>query len=211
MQSTDKNTRSPGSVNHPEAAAWMSFLYGEIAPDKKQELETHLSQCPACAAQVKAWGGSISMLNAWTLPIRRPARRGFAPALKWAVAAAFILALGVVLGRQTSSNNSEILALRASVADLRNQIKEQGKANLASSLAAARTEAQQQFAAFSRLQDVQRAEDRQALTLTLRDFDTRIDRVHGELETVALNTESGFEETHQVLASFTAPSSNGNN
>src|SRR5262249_25971264 len=118
MQSKDSNTRTAGTVNHPETAAWMALLYCEVSGAKRSELEHHLAECPACATQVEAWRGSMSALDAWTLPARPAMERPFVPVLKWAAAAALVLALGIIVGRQTSGNAAEVAALKKSVADL---------------------------------------------------------------------------------------------
>src|SRR5271163_1789975 len=110
MQYTDSNTRTAGAVIHPEPATWMAFLYGELSTAQNQELEAHLGHCAACAAQVKEWRAGRSALDAWTLPARRPARTLFMPVLRWAAAAALVLGMGIVLGRQTSRNGTEIIA-----------------------------------------------------------------------------------------------------
>ena len=166
MQSTDPNTRTPGAVNHPDAAAWMAFLYGELPAAKKTEMEAHLGQCAACAAQVKAWREGMNSLDAWTIPVRRLARAPLAPILKWAAAAALILALGIVLGRQTSRNTAEIAALRSSVAELSSLVQHQNESTLASSTAAANTETLRLLTAYSRLQEAQRADDLRELSIS---------------------------------------------
>jgi hypothetical protein len=196
MQSTDPNTRITGALNHPEAAAWMSFLYDEVPAAKRRELEAHLAQCPACAAQVKAWREGMNSLDGWTMPARRPARPALVPLVRWAAAAALILALGIALGRQTSRNTAEIAALRSSVAELTSLVQHQSESSVTNGTAAAKAETARLLADFTRLQDVQRVEDQNAVNLRLHALDDRI-------ETVALNTQSGFEQTHQVLASFT--------
>jgi anti-sigma factor RsiW len=198
-------------VNHPDAGTLMSLLYGELPAAKKRELEAHLNQCPVCAVQVHEWRESMGALDAWKISARHPSRRGVVPVLKWAVAAAIVLAMGIAVGRQTSRNSDEIASLKASVAELSAVVQQQKQAGTTNAIDAANAESQRLFADFTRAQNAQRAEDRQALSLTLRNFDNRIDRLRTEIETVALNTQNGFEETHQVLASFTPPSSQSSN
>jgi len=68
MQSKDPNTRASGALNHPDAAQWMGFLYGEIAPEKKRELTAHLVGCAACANQIQTWRSTMKELEAKLKP-----------------------------------------------------------------------------------------------------------------------------------------------
>ena len=157
-----------------------------------------------CAAQVKAWRESMTALDAWRLPPRRAARPVFVPVLKWAAAAVFLLSLGIFLGRQTSHNAAEIAALKASLAALANTVQQENATTLTNSLAvainAANAESVRLLTEYSRLQDTQRGADRQAVNLALQSFDTRLTGIRSELETVAVNTETGFKETSKDLA-----------
>ena len=79
--------------------------------------------------------------------------------------------------------------------------------------AAANAETLRLLAEYSQLQKSQRATDQQNFAVALRSFETRLSRLRAELETVALNTENGFEQTHENfsrLASFSAPPKNAN-
>jgi hypothetical protein len=61
---------------------------------------------------------------------------------------------------------------------------------------------------YSRAQEDKRAADRQAFGLALKAFENQLARVSGDLETVAVNTQTGFQETHQNLSqlvSFVGP------
>ena len=211
MQSSNPNPRTAGAVNHPEPAVWMDFLYGETEPAKKAELQGHLDHCSACAAQVKKWRETMTSLDAWSIPARPAKQPSIAPLARWAVAAAIVLLLGFIAGRLSSGNAAEVAQLRGSVAELTALVEKQGQFNATNAIAAAHADAQKLLADYSRLQETQRADDRQAFNVLLRNLDSRIDRVHAELETVALNTQTGFEETHQALASFTLPSNQSNN
>ncbi|HSU54975.1 MAG TPA: hypothetical protein VLT36_13030 [Candidatus Dormibacteraeota bacterium] len=193
MQTKDSNNGTPGALIHPEAAEWMALLYEEIAPERKKELSAHLEHCPACASRVNEWQASREALNQWTLPARRPARAQSFPSLKWAAAAAILLVLGFVAGRQTSRDRTELAALKQSVGEL-NQI------------------VQRQNSTVTEYYAVQQEEDqahRQAVNAALSSFDGRIDKLREELETVALNAETGFRQTRadltRVVTLSTAP------
>jgi len=216
MSTQDSDTRTARLVNHPGPAEWMSFLYGEIPARRKRELDAHLAQCPACASHVQNWGATMNALDQWTVPESRPPRR-WASALKWAAAAAIVLALGFDLGRRTSTSAAEIADLKRSIArldELARPVAAPGLNNNApatTATAAARTETLRLLAEFSRLQQEQRATDLAALKLSLQDVDVRLAGLRSELETVAVNTQTGFQETHQNLTHLVSLSLPPNN
>jgi len=152
----------------------------------------------------------MSALNDWKLPARRAARPSFVPMLRWAAAAAALVALGVILGRQTSSNAAEIAALKNSVAELSGLVQRENSLTLSNSVAAANEQTLRLLADYSRLQDAQHSADQQTLNVALRNLGTRFDELRTDLDTVALNTATGFEQTHQNLervAMLSVPSS----
>jgi hypothetical protein len=211
MQSQDSNTGTAGPVKHPNSSEWMSFLYGECPPERRRELDAHLAACSTCATQVQTWRGSLNALDEWPLPAGRRARREWVPALKWAAAAAVVLAVGFGLGRQTSSARAEVAALKNSIADLTAVVEREHNSNVSNSLAiaaTANTETLRLMSDYARLQQEQRAADQEVIKTALRSFDLRLGRVRSDLQTVAVNTEAGFEQTHQNLAqlvSYTLP------
>lgn len=198
----------------------MAFLYAEVTPKRRRELEVHAADCAECAAQLKTWRAGCSALDQWQLPVMRrfsadrlPSRPWW-PALKWA-AAALVLGLGFALGRQTSPNAAELAALKTSVAQLAGAIQQERGASFSNDVntatRAANAETLRLLAEYSQLQEIHRATDQQNLAVALRSFETRLGRLRAELETVALNTETGFEQTHENfsrLASFSAPVKN---
>lgn len=218
MQSKDPNTRTTGALNHPDAAEWMALLYAEIAPERKRELAAHLAQCGACTEHVAAWRASMTSLDEWKLPaIRRTSRSWSLPAVKWAAVAALLLVIGFVFGRQTAPGTAELAALKTSVARLAESMQQERGASLSNSVnvatAAANGETLRLLSEFAQLHGSQRATDQQSLAVALRNFETRLGRLRAELETVAMNTENGFEQTHENLtrlASFSAPVKNNN-
>jgi hypothetical protein len=214
MQSPDSNTGTANPVKHPDAAEWMAFLYQETGPARRRELESHLTQCAACARQITAWRADLKTLDEWKLPAIRHAQPQWLPALKWA-AAALVLGAGFLMGRQTSPTAAELAALKASVTQLTQTIQSGRSLNLTNSVnvasAAAKAQTLRLLSEYSQLQENQRAADQRTVALTLKDFDTRLARLRTELETVAVNTEVGFEQTHDNLsrlASFSAPAKN---
>jgi hypothetical protein len=211
MQSQDSNTGTVGAVKHPNSTEWMSFLYGECPPERRRELDAHLAACSTCAGQVNMWRGSINTLDEWPLRARRRARSQWMPALKWAAAAAVVLAVGIAVGRQTSTARAEVAALKSSIANLTAAVELEHNLNSSNNvavLANANTEAMRLLGDYARLQQQQRAVDQQVIKTALQSFDLRLGRVRSDLQTVAVNTEAGFEATHQglaQLASYTIP------
>jgi len=181
----------------------MSFLYGECALERRRELDAHLAACPACAGQVQTWRSSMNALDDWPLPAKRHGRRQWVPALKWAAAAAIVLAVGIAIGRQTSNASAEVAALKSSIADLTAVVEREHNYNFSNSLAlaaTANTETLRLMGDYARLQQEQRAADQEVIKTALRSFDLRLGRVRSDLQTVAVNTEAGFEQTHENLA-----------
>ena len=205
-------------MKHPDATEWMAFLYGEVAPERKRDLDKHLAECAACAQQVSAWRSGMTALDDWKLPAARATTPWALPVLKWAAAAAAVLCVGFVLGRQTSSASAELVELKTSVAQLADTLKRQQGEQLTNTVtlatAAANAETVRLLSRYSLLQAEQRYSDQQAIAVTMRSFETRLGRLRTELETVALNTENGFEQTHENLtrlASYSAPVSQETN
>lgn len=199
-------------MNHPEPAEWMAFLYGEAAPERTRELDQHLTECSVCAAQVSGWRAGMSALDDWKLPATRATAPWTLPVIKWAAAAAVVLCAGFLLGRQFSPANAELAGLKASMAQLAHAVERDRGVDLTNSVAiataAANTETLRLLSAYSQVQADQRATDQQAIGLALRNVDSRLNRLRSELETVALNTASGFEQTRDNfarLASYSAP------
>ena len=196
----------------------MDFVYGEAAPARRRELTMHLAACPGCSAQVRAWRRSQRALDDWRLPGAPRAGgsvswRALLPgdwsvrpaltALKWAAAAALVLALGFGLGRRTAPAEVQTKEIKAALAQLAQDVEREHSFNQSNNLAlAAATSAEtvRLLAEFSRAQAEQRAGDQQTVKLALETLGARLENYHADLETVAVNTADGFQQTHQNLA-----------
>jgi hypothetical protein len=206
MQTENQNTGTSSPVNHPDAAEWMAFLYKETAGARRRELGAHLADCPSCSEQVRVWRARLYDLDEWKLPRSRPAARAWLPVLRWAVAASLVLAVGIWVGRSTASSAREIAALKASVAQLSDTVRRGSgdgtdtSESAAAAIAAANAETVRLLSQYSTLQENQRAADQLALKDVLDTFDVRLANLRSELETVAVNTEGGFQVTRQNLA-----------
>ena len=211
MRSQPSNTESSSPVIHPADAEWMAFLYEELTPATRREMGAHLARCSACAAKVQAWRGGMNALDEWSLPSARDAARQWFPVLKWAAAAGLVLVLGFGLGRRSSGSAAEMSALKDSIARLAELVRQE-RNGAPQTEAVARTvagaETLRLLDDYSRQHDEQRATDQQAVAVALRAFDARLNKVRAELETVAVNTQTVFEQTHEdlaQLASFSLP------
>ena len=204
MQTENKHTGIAGTLNHPESGEWMGFLYGEIAAPRRRELRAHLEQCPACTSQVKSWRASLSDLDEWHVPTRRASAGGWMPVLRWATAAAAVLAVGMGMGRMMSPSAREVAELKASVAQLSQSVRQNNGSDnvgaIAEATTAANAETVRLLTQYTALQENQRTADQLALKDVLDTFDVRLASLRTELETVAVNTEGGFQATRQNLA-----------
>jgi anti-sigma factor RsiW len=199
MQTRNSNTRSDGAVSHPNSHEWMDFLYRELPPKRQRELGAHLAQCSECAAQVKEWRVGMTVLDEWTLPAAQRASRQWQPVIKWAAAAAIVLFVGFTFGRQTSSAEKEIAALKATVAQLAQNMENERILNARNAALEATEVTSQILSEHAQIEKSIQAEDREATALALRSIEARLSRLRSELETVALNTRTGFEQTHEGL------------
>jgi hypothetical protein len=187
-------------MKHPPAEQWMTWLYGESTPAEKTHLDTHLRSCLECQAKVKVWRASAAALDGWSLQGKRPTRLA-RPALKWAAAAAVLLALGIGLGRLSSPAAAQIDAARAAL-----------RQELARQIETARADTRLELDEIAAAYEDKRAEENQAVSAALQKLDARwaakYTSLRRELETVAVLTEDSLEDTQAQLvqlASFTQP------
>jgi len=198
-------------VNHPGAEEWMAYLYDEVAPERKREMHSHLAHCGDCGRQLHQWRAGMLALEEWRLPKLSPARTRWQPAtvVRWAAAAAVVLLVGFAIGRQGSSAG-EVAALKASVAQLSQQMETERGFYFSNTVATAGAVANEGtirlLAEYAKLDDERRLEDRQKVALAFRELDASLLKLRTELETVAVNTETGFRQTKEgltTLASYT--------
>lgn len=201
MQSQDSVTRIAGAVKHPAAAEWMAYLYDEVTPERKHDLTAHLAQCAACGEQVNEWRAGLGALDDWKLPKLRRPTSAWQPGtmFKWAAAAAVVLAVGFAVGRGSATNAQDIAELKTAVTQLSEKVATAKNSTISP---AARAELVQLLADFSKLTEEQRTEDRRVVGLALREMDLRLGKLRRELETVALNTENGFQQTKEGLTTL---------
>src|SRR5262245_5303048 len=231
MQDSNEKTASHlGDLIHPSREEWISYLYGEGTKGSSVSLAAHLERCPPCQAQLAAWRATMKDLDAWKLPVSpgllaRARSAIFQPTLKWAAAAAIVLGLGFGVGRISSLALGEAATIRASLQeefdrkiettraglteDIRRQQAEALNQVLAAS-ASAKAELEGLVTELAKSAEEKRAMDGEAVAAALQQLDNKWAALHAtlrkELETVALLTEDGFNDTQQKLyqlASFT--------
>jgi len=204
---------------HPASEEWMAYLYEELPARRRQEIEGHLAGCRECAAQLAVWRAARAGLDAWqpageSSPAEIPARSLFTPPgarrlpvtgwVRWAAAAAITLCVGFGAGRWASPGGREVADLRRTVAQLAATVEATRGMNASNTLAAAREAAAEQslrlLSEYSQQLAGPEAERQQALFALIRDLTTRVQSMQTDLETVALNTRSSFEQTGQNLA-----------
>src|SRR6476469_8229994 len=117
MQKQTTDAGSDGTMTHPTAEEWMEFLYGESSEDRRRTLEAHAGHCASCRERLKEWQRSTAALDAWKLPtIQATAGKrgsGFAPRMKWGIAAVALLFAGFLAGHASNSSHSEIAMLKS--------------------------------------------------------------------------------------------------
>src|SRR5258707_4360768 len=121
-------------MKHPNRDEWAPFVFGETSPATTRELNSHLRECADCRAQVEAWRRTLKRLDAWKIPAGHERQFHFAPAVKWAAAAAIVLAIGFALGRfLPASPDPKLMArLEASVrGKVTAQVNDQIRASVA--------------------------------------------------------------------------------
>jgi hypothetical protein len=90
-------------MNHPEREEWVPFICHETDPVTRQRLAEHLTECPQCAHEVAAWQRGLKQLDHWRVHKPGPSSApSFGPVLRWAIAAAVLLACGILIGRTTA-------------------------------------------------------------------------------------------------------------
>jgi hypothetical protein len=199
MQSQESQSRATAALNHPKAEEWMAYLYDEIAPERKDELFQHLAHCAECGRQLNEWRTGMKALDSWKLAPAQHHKvnlRQSAPVLKWAAAAVLVLCVGFAAGRVSSGQKQEVAELKATVAQLVERTTETSLSE------PAREELIRLLASYSKLNEERRTEDGRVTAAALRELELRLGKLRSELETVALNTESGFRQTKEGLATL---------
>ena len=201
------NHQSLDVMNHPEREKWVPYLYGEASPELRRELKSHLEVCARCREEVAVWQRSVRRLDAWKLRPQRKPSELLVPALKWAAAAVLVLALGFGLGR-VSAAKSDVAQLRRELAGM---VRDEVSRSTPATVATARSEATRLLADYAATLDTRREADFQVIRTALNRLELQNISLKKELDTVAVNTDAGLEQTEQQLAQLAVYRPPGNN
>jgi hypothetical protein len=126
-------------MNHPSQEDWIAYLYGETAPSAQETLRDHLAGCPECKAQFEQWRAVMTSLDGWKLPrTSHPQPAWEQPWLKWGLAAALMLGLGLTLRWLPAPHAGATASLRAELLPaLRSELRRDLGADLQAALNAA--------------------------------------------------------------------------
>ena len=205
MESKESTPRAAGALNHPDANEWIEFLYEETPAPRRRQIEAHIAECSSCESKLKSWRETMQLLDRYELPAVTRPKRSWVPAFRLAAAAAVVLAagLGFVFGKRSTSS-AEVEKLRHSVAQIELMLQSNQTLNISNSLFAATAAANEEtirlLADFAHSQDEKLLADRQSVGLVLQDFEARLTKVHHDLEIVAVNTQTGFQQTRRNLS-----------
>ncbi|HTD67873.1 MAG TPA: zf-HC2 domain-containing protein [Candidatus Limnocylindria bacterium] len=201
-------------MNHPKREEWIPLLFGEADAETKRRLETHLTSCAECAAEVSGWRRSLGRLDAWKLskPARTMGASTWRPAAWAAAAAVVIAAFGV--GRFTAPAvdaqklRTELKSeLSAEIQQGFTRLSEDSSTalgNLELRLAAASTRDNKELAnEFVQVIQAIRTEDREATESLLeklqRQYTTDFVLLRRDLETLASTTDDEIESARARL------------
>jgi hypothetical protein len=219
-------------MNHPNREEWIPYLFGEVDPQTRKDLATHLNGCPQCSTEVRDWRRSLQRLDAWKTPPRYNVRRlpAVRPVLNLAAAALLVLGLGFGFGHWFAAPNRAQLqsSLKATlIPELRQELGGEFAANWQaridqftseSSNALARVKADAMLASASEmdraLQQVLdairsgRAEDQATMAGLLdnlqKQHESDLIALRKDLETVASLTEEQIRAARLKLFELTA-------
>ena len=203
----------------------MSHLYDELSTEEHDRLAAHLAVCPDCETRVIEWRAARKDLDAWQLPAKRARIVRALPLIKWAAAAAIVLAAGFGVGRITSAA-ADAEKVRAAIEPeirqrLHRELAQVFRAELektaSTTLAASTEQTRQLLAEFAKMVEAKRTEDNQAINTALDRLESRrmADYVSlkKDLDTVAVLTDASLRRAQQQLvqlADYTQPANSSN-
>jgi hypothetical protein len=190
-------------MKHPNRDEWVPYIFGEARGNDVKRLNSHLDECPECAAEVAAWRRSLKTLDRWELdaPVRSRTTI-IAPVFRWAVAAAIVLAAGVALGRMTAPDTKAMRAeveasVKAAFAEQLQQTVAQSETRLAN---VSQERAEELWRVFSDGLSNAREEQRQMTASLLdeqrREYETRYVNLRRDLETLAVLADREIQEAN---------------
>ena len=192
-------------MKHPNRDEWVPFVFGEARAGEAKRLRAHLESCPECAAEVTAWRRSLQTLDKWELPEPVRSRALIAPAFRWAMAAALVLAAGIAIGRVTAPDTEKMQEqVVASVkAMLAHQLQQAAGETEARLTGASEERANELWDAFSERLAAAREEDRRAMLTLSEQYrleqEERYVNLRRDLETLALQADQEIRQANFKL------------
>jgi len=160
----------------------MAYIYREVPGNEAQLLKEHLTSCSTCQSRLQEWQGTLEVLKEWRVPGKAAiSSRVLAPLLKWGLAAAILMGIGLFLGKMTSPQ-VDAARIRADVAQ---SLRREFEQDFAARLASLRSNGQQDYQAQLQSQLAHWAstnaafvdhEVRQALTTFVESYETAHER-----------------------------------
>ncbi|PYM10435.1 MAG: hypothetical protein DME18_16280 [Verrucomicrobia bacterium] len=212
-------------MNHPTREEWMSYFYDELTAEEHGHLAAHLAVCPDCKARVSEWRTTRENLDAWRLPAKQARVALARPLLKWAAAAAIVLAAGFGAGRLTSAT-ADLAKIRAGIEpQIRQQLRQEFaqrfrdelEKSASATLAASTEQTRQLLAEFAKAVEVKRTEDYQAFNAALDKLESQrladFVALKKDVDTMAVLTDAGLRRAEQQLvqlADYTQPANSSN-
>ena len=185
----------------------MDYLYDEVAPGPRRQMDRHLETCPACRDAVDGWQGVRRGLDAdggllHVPPVR--ARVGWAGAARWAAAAAAALLTGFGIGRWSGPGQADI---DRSVAALRSELQAdlaaRRRQDLEAVMALTTGSQRELLTGLVRELAATRATDRKEFVQFLTDVEVRrmadLRQLQAGLLSLARETGSGFQQAENRL------------
>jgi anti-sigma factor RsiW len=105
-------------MNHPKPEEWVPYVFGEATGAARRELRAHLRDCQQCREEVETWKRSLGRLDSWKLSRLRFSSELIFPVLKFAVAAAILLAVWIS-DRPEPARNSTPTSAAMTVAEFK--------------------------------------------------------------------------------------------
>jgi hypothetical protein len=195
---------NPPSPSHPAAAQWAEYLYDELTPQVRAELDAHARGCPACQAQLAQWRETMGALDSWRVRPRPRALTVFREYARWAAAAGLVLGLGWLGGRFAAPPAPDVQRIRAELQPaVELALRDEFEARLRAGLAAADQRHEDRLVELAQAWATTRAEDQQN-TLALYQRGERQRRseyaaLRRDLETVAVVAQDAIGNTQQQL------------
>ena len=189
-------------MSHPNHEELTEFLYDELNPTRQAEVAAHVEACDSCRSTIESWRSVRTNLAAWKLPAAKQrvvSTHSTSNPLRWAVAAAVLLATGFGVARATAPKQPDLAALRADlVRDLRQEVRQELNTELTTHTTAL-TESQREF--------------QRQMILALDRLEVRQVADQGsmrkDVETLAVHTQAQFNRVLTLMADATGAGGNG--